>query len=221
MRYDHDVAHAGRGFVLSLGLAVGAAAYQPTLDRGAINDAIAIGQSRVDAARARYHLPYHLPVAWPPVDYVDVVTPFRRVVLAAEERARIGDRAFGQREALALLADRMSLALFVELTFHPLNTYVGVPSYDVTLADTASAQTITARRIDRIPRYGMRLDGMPLPYAYPAVPPTPGSSQPMLGGTLIAEFDNGAVKTTGMYHVIVEDNGRELARVRVDLAILR
>ena len=90
MRYDQRVAHAVRAFLVALLVTSVPRAYQPTFDLQAVNDAIAIGQSRVESVRLRFHEPYRIRVAQPPVDYVDVVTPFRRVVLAAEERARVG-----------------------------------------------------------------------------------------------------------------------------------
>ena len=51
---------------------------------------------------------------WVLLDYVDVVTPFRRVVLAAEARLRAGERLFGQREALAVLDSAPEAVLFAD-----------------------------------------------------------------------------------------------------------
>ena len=82
---------------------VGAAAMQATLDPRAVSDAVALGQSRGERERARFHMPYRLVVSRAPVDFVEVVTPFRRIVLEAEARAQTGDRAFGQRQAIELL----------------------------------------------------------------------------------------------------------------------
>ncbi len=222
MGYDRVVAHAVRGSLLALLLAGSAAAYQQTLDLQSITDALSLGQSRVEAVRARFHQPYRLPVARPPVDYVEVVTPFRRVVLAAEEQARLGGRPFGQREALAMLKDGADgLLLLVELTLHPLNTYLGVPPYDLTLLVAATPRTISPRRIDRIPRYGARVDGMPLPYPFPAAPIPPAGSQPLLGGTLVAQFESSVLNGTGAYDVVISEAGKEIARTRVNLTNLR
>jgi hypothetical protein len=203
----------------------GAAPYtaQLDLDSRAIDEAIAIGQSRLAAERTRYHEPYRLIVARPPVDYIDVVTPFRRIVLGAQARAEIGDRGFGQRDALELLAaapDQVDLR--IELTFHPLNTYIGVPDYRVTIEPPAGERLppVLPRTLERVPRFGARLDGMPLPSPAPAAPATAGSSQPMLGGTVIARFDGRLLAGTASTMVISE-NGGELVRVRLDLATLR
>ena len=133
-------------------LATGTTAYERTLDLRAIDEAIMLGQSRDDAVRARFHRPYRLPVARPPIDYIDVVTPFRRVELAVEERARIGDRLFRQRDALdAVAAHGDTIELFTEATFHPQNTFVGVPAYGVTLARLDVPGRIEPRDVRRVP----------------------------------------------------------------------
>src|SRR4029453_8197881 len=109
-------------------------AFEPSLDPRSLADAIDLGQSRIDDVRSRFHAAYHIEVMQPPVDYIEVVTPFRRIALDAEARARAGERLYGQREALATLGDNPSrLDVVVELTFHPLNNYVGVPAFTVSL----------------------------------------------------------------------------------------
>src|SRR5687768_6809251 len=135
-----------------------ASAMQPTLDRRAIEEAIQIGQSRFDAERARFHAPYRIAVSRPPVDWIDVITPYHRVALAAEAQAGIGNRVFGQREAAAALSAAPNLVeLLVELTFHPLNAYVGVPAYAVSLHG-AQGKRIDAQFINRYPRFGPRVN---------------------------------------------------------------
>jgi len=159
-------------------------------------------------------------VARPPVDYIDVVTPFRRVALLAEERAQAGGRLF-QREAIAILGDRSTLVeILVELTFHPLNAFVGVPAYDVELAAAAPVAEIGPLRIGRIPRFGARLKGLSL--ASPnAVVSSPGNGQPLLGGTIVATFGGEALNPNGVYDIVVSENEKELARAQVDMGTLR
>src|SRR5688500_7026106 len=133
---------------------------QISLDARAIGEAIAIGQSRIERDRIRFHAPYRLVVNRPPIDYVDVVSPFRRIVVAAEARARIGDRTFGQRQAFEMLAAAPAeIELYVELTFHPLNTFVGVPDYTVVLAESGTAP-VQPRVVERVPRHDPRVEGM-------------------------------------------------------------
>ena len=198
-----------------------ASAVQMTLDTRAIGEAILIGQSRIDRERIRAHEPYRLKVARPPVDWVDVVTPFHRVMLAAEARARIGDRVFAQKEALAALAEAPNqIVLVVELTFHPLNTYVGVPAYTVTLAGPKGTLH-QPLRIDRYPRFQART-ATPTP-ELPIAGGTPvvGRGDPVLGGTIVVPFNATGLDPAGLYEVVIGEAGKELARVSMDLAKLR
>ncbi len=196
-------------------------AIQPTLDRRGMEEAILIGQSRFDAERTRFHAAYRVALSRPPVDWIDVITPFHRVALAAEARARLGDRVFGQREALATLNNAPNLIeLLIELTFHPLNTFVGVPAYDV-LLNRAQDKPIRAQHINRYPRFGPRTEvnapALPNPNAAPLL----GNGQPMLGGTMIAQFAADAIDPNGRYDIVIIDGGRELIRTGVDFGRMR
>lgn len=201
-------------------------AFERSLDLPLINAATAIGDSRVESVRAQFHRPYRLAVAKPPIDYIDVVTPFRRIVLIAEERTRIGARPLGQREILQAAGDRVHLVEFViELTFHPLNAYVGVPTYDVELVRVPQTtvkppERLLPAQISRTPRFGARVSGMP-PLS-PSVPlNVPGGTEPMLGGTVIAGFNALSLEPAGVYEVVIREEKKELARTRVNLGTLR
>jgi hypothetical protein len=196
-------------------------AMQPVLDRRAIEEAVSIGQSRFDAERTRFHTTYRLVVSRPPVDWIDVITPFHRVALAAEGRARLGDRVFGQREASAALNAAPNLIEFlIELSFHPLNTFVGVPDYRVTLA-RGQEKPIAASHINRYPRFGSRTDtggpALPNPNAAPIL----GTGQPMLGGTLVVQFAADAIDANGRYEVVLAENGKDVVRAGVDFGKMR
>jgi hypothetical protein len=191
------------------------------LDRRAIDEAVFIGQSRFEAERARFHEQYRLNVARPPIDWIDVITPFHRVALAAEARARLGSRTFGQREALAALNEAPNrLDLLVELTFHPLNTYVGVPTYEITLSGPKGVR-VKAQDMSRYPRFGPRTGakGPELPMANAT--PLLGDCQPMLGGTVLVQFSTNNIDPSGRYDVVVAESGKELARVALDLSKVR
>jgi hypothetical protein len=58
------------------------------------NEALVVGR-RPDAERARFHSRYEFRVGDPTVERIEVITEFRRVVLAVEERVRFGDHLFG------------------------------------------------------------------------------------------------------------------------------
>ncbi len=212
-----------RALLVFLLTGVAAAAYDSSLSPRAIDDALAIGQSSVDSVRARFHAPYRIPVDRAPVDFVGVVTPFRRLVLAAEDRARLGMTRMRQPEALAVLAGHSGrLELFVELTFHPLNTFVGVPAYGVALARAGvSAPPVLPAALQRIPRFGPRMEGAPMSTPYPIPPQLPPGGQPLSGGTVIAAFDSARIDTGGRYEVVIDEAGKELGRILLDLARLR
>jgi hypothetical protein len=190
-----------------------------TLSLPEIDEAIRTGQTRIAADRAKFHLPYRILVNQAPVDYIEVITPYRRVALAADERAQLGDRSFGQRQALDLLGSAGGQFDFVvELTFHPLNTYIGIPSYDVVIL--RDGVRVMPAALDRQPRFGARVEGFP-----PALP-TPGGriagrAQPILGGTLTARFAAESINPMGITTLVVSEQGNELARTTIDLARLR
>jgi hypothetical protein len=210
-------------FPLCLVLLAGgtAAAFERTLDLRLVNEAIALGDSRVPVVRARFHQPYRLPVAIAPVDYIEVITPFRRIVQITEERARAGSRTLGQPETIAAAGERYGLLeLAVEFTFHPLNSYVGVPAYEVELVQAVPAVRILPRQLARIPRFGARVEG-PSPSTRDALPTTPGPTTPMLGGTVIAGFEAESLQPAGVYDVVVTEGEKSLARARLDLGRLR
>jgi hypothetical protein len=201
-------------------------AVELTLDHRAIEQALYIAHSSIQADHFRFHADYRFTVAKPPVDFVEVVSPFRRLVLAAETSFRQGRRMFGQREALAALQpDPDRVEVYVELTFHPLNTLVNVPEYDVQLVPLGRAGAgIQPGTIERLPRFGPRVDdaSYPFPYPYPVAPRVPTGTEPLLGGTMIARFHGHTVDPRGVYELVVLDGEKELGRTwRIDLGKLR
>ena len=212
------MAHAAYSFLLVIALA-----FDPSLDPREVSEALAIGQSRIESTRLRFHQPYRLPVNRTPIDYIDVITPFRSVVLSAEARVRAGERPLGQRDALALLAERGGrVELSIEMTFHPLNTFVGVPAYVAALVPAGSGGApIAAITIERHPRYGARVEGVPPGAPGPSLPPNPQRQEPVLGGAVIASFDGSTLNPNGVYDVVVSESGKEGARVRLDLGRIR
>ena len=204
--------------MLVTGAALGA--YERTLDPGTLNQAISIGISGSESDRARFHRPYHLDVGRAPVDWIDVITPFRRVVLGAERHTRDGGRLYGQRDAMALLdAAPEQLDIVVELTFHPLNTYVGVPPYTVALV--RGSDRVEPGSLERVPRFGPRMTGTPLPYPFGGGTRLPLGTEPLLGGTLAAHFSSAMLMPAGSYEVVVMEGEVELARAAVNLGALR
>jgi hypothetical protein len=155
------------------------------------------------------------------VDTVEVLTPFRRIAISAEERRAAGDRSFGQRQAIAIAGEAANrLELWVELSFHPLNTHVGVPGYEVTLVGPGGA---AAHPIDinRVPRFGPRVEGAGPRLLIPGGASGTAGTQPLSGGTLIARFDGSALDGRATYVVLVSEGGRTVASAALDLGRLR
>jgi hypothetical protein len=200
--------------------AVSLVAYEAPLSPRQVTDAITVANGS-PAARTTFHASYRLEVGRPPVDSIAIVTPFRRVVIEAELRRTMGGRTLTQREGLAIAAEANAvLEAYVELTFHPLNTFVRVPEYDVLLeAKTATNALVRPRDVGRVPRFGPRLQGAPLPV--PTGPPVVQGSEPLTGGTLVAVFNREALDRNGTYDVVVRDGADTLARRVVNLATLR
>ena len=187
-----------------------------------IDEAVTLGLSRIESVHTRFHQPYRLQVARPPFDYIDVVTPFRRVVLNTEERTNLGIRGVTNREAADALGKGSGIVeIRVDMTFHPQNVFIGVPGYDVELTVASPPARLVPLDVTRIPRFGARLENPPFP-APPGAPPNQsGGGMPLTGGTIVATFAIGTLNAAGAYDVVVSEMGKELARVRVNFAALR
>jgi len=198
-------------------------ALESRLNAASLQDALGIGQSRVASVRERFHRPYRINVGRGPIDFIEIVTPFRRVVMAAEEQARLGNRFFGQREAIATLAPSPSdVDIVIELTFHPLNNYVGVPSYDVQLISRrARTPAASPRTIERMPRFGPRVPGTAPPSTGPQAANPPGGSLPLVGGSVTAKVDGTRLDPRGVYDVLVLDGRTTVLEFTIDLTPLR
>jgi hypothetical protein len=206
--------------VVLLLAAATASAAQLTLSLFDIEEAVRLGQTRIAADRERFHAPYRIVAGQPPVDYIEVVTPYRRVVIAAEQRALAGERSFGQRQAMQLLTDADGQFDFVvELTFHPLNSFVGMPAYDVVAMK--GGERIVSASLTRVPRFGARVDGLPPPIPLPAGLIPNLTAQPILGGTITARFRGSDIDPAAPIDLLLVDQGKPLARVSIDLGRLR
>ena len=218
------MAHTVLSLLLALPLVgAGVLGFETVLTPRHLDEALSIGQSRIESVHTRFHQPYRLQVARPPFDYVDVVTPFRRVVLLTEERTNLGIRGFTTREAAAALGAQAGVVeIRVEMTFHPQNVFIGVPGYEVELATTSIPGRLKPAEVTRLPRFGPRIEGASLPAPVGAAPnQRGGGSMPLTGGTIVATFPAATLTATGIYDVVVSEMGKELARARVNFAGLR
>ena len=206
---------------------VGVSAAELDLDLRTVQEAITLGQTSFEAERLRFHRPYKFEVSRPPLDGIDLVTPFRRVVIAAEVRALAGDRRFGQRDGLAVAARYpRQVSIHAEFTFHPQNTFVLVPRYSVRWLTVAGTQ-IEPAFTDLSPRYFQKTGtaSLPVPPAVAGVgpPSLPGRSQPMLGATVVAFFDGALLQKPEdpARELVIQEAGQVLARLPIDLSRLR
>jgi hypothetical protein len=205
--------------------AAGVRAADLNLDPQAITRAISLGQTAVAGDLRRFHEPYRVDVSRAPVDYLEVVTPFRRIVLTAQARAGAGDRRWGQRQAIELeAAAPRQIDLYAELTFHPLNALVVVPPYRIWIA-LPTGELVPPRNTSSMPRYGPRVGGGVVPYTPTPLPggPVPGRSQPMLGATILGSFDGDAIATacSRRCDAVIEEDGKTRVQVPLSLANLR
>jgi hypothetical protein len=196
-----------------------------SLDAQSITQAISLGQTAIPADIRRFHEPYRVTVGRAPVDYVEVVTPYRRIVLAAQARWGAGDRRWGQRQAIELEATvPRQVDLYAELTFHPLNSFVLVPGYRMQII-LPSGEPLPPRNTSSLPRYGPRVDGGLVPFTPTPVPggPVPGRSQPMLGATIVASFDSQAVAAgcSRRCDLLIEEEGKTRVQVPLSVAALK
>ena len=84
---DVRIARAGAlAVLLAATAAVAVGAVDLRLDAPAITRALSLGQTAIAADLVRFHQPYRVDVQRAPVDYLEIVTPFRRIVLAAQAR---------------------------------------------------------------------------------------------------------------------------------------
>ena len=200
-------------------------ALQSDLDPQSVTEAVALGQSALDGGRTAFHRPYRIAIGRPPLDSVEIVTPFRRVVIAAELRARAGDRRFGQREGLAVAASYPGqLSVHAEFTFHPLNTYVLVPQYRIAWV-TRRGNRIEPGNTESAPRIGPKTgpDALPVPLGGGAGVRL-GGGQPMAGASVVSYFDARRLvdDREPAVELVIDEAGRtELARLPIDLALLR
>ena len=205
--------------VMLIAGATALAGVQTNVDLPAIDDALTLIRSGSAGELARFNEPYRVKVEKAPVDYLEVVTPFRRIVLAGTAKAAVGDRSFGQRQAIESLSEGGErLDVYAEMTLSPLNNYIGVPDYVVTLIDR-SDKRIEATATTRLSRWTPRLPGPPAVAPF-QVPTTPRGS-PLIGATVIAGFDLKMLAPAATYDVIVELGNEELARVGIALAGMR
>jgi hypothetical protein len=188
-----------------------AAAVNVTLSAADTQRALAAAGG-TDAARAQFHKPYIFAITGSMIHEIQVLTPFRRTVMAAEDALKRGDWAVahgaraldGRSVADSVKPWERKVTLVANLQFDGLHTYVSVPRCEVIL-DGLPVLTSLDRRT------------------------TPLSSQPfssrgttttsLVGAVIEADFDAEGVAQTSRSAVVI-CNGKDIARASIDFSRL-
>ena len=160
-----------------------------------------------DADRAQFHKRYTIVVNSPVVEYfavekMEVITPFRRMELIAEDHARINDlfaRGGLQDAEEALRPWRDRVAIVAHLRFDLTKSIPGVPAADVTLEGPRLVDPIAIRNSEI--RSGS------------------GDQTLLVAGVVEAVFDVRDVGQTTQ-PVVVRWNGKEITRVAIDFGAM-
>lgn len=205
-----------------------ARALTPNIDREQLDEALLFGRQATKAEREAFHDGYQRTLKDSLVRRISIVSEYRRVVLTLEEKMRLLDRNYGQRQMTQMLVPWRGLVeVIAEVQFHPQNTYIGVPLYDVLLVrldGPAAGSVIVPEANDRRPHFGVYWDPPPMGSPWWPFPPTNapvlGRSEPITGGWLQARFDAGLV-TTGRFDVVVKDGAATLGAAQFDMGAIR
>ena len=184
---------------------LGAVIEQPT-DRDFAN-ALNLANSS-ESIRAHFHAPYVVPLKDATVEQFDVITEFRRLVIAAEEQLQAGNWMLGRggfdqkgrtlKDLLKPFAGQVSIR--VRLRFHPHNSYVTLPAFDILLGEPTLVAEQTTRTPLIVPASG---DGNLRDFIY--------------GATIETSFDARSINDR-ILPVRIVSEGKELARTTVDFS---
>ena len=168
-----------------------------------------------ESIRAQFHAPYIVPFKDATVEQLEVITELRRLVLAAEEQLQAGNWMLGRggfdqkgrtlKDLLKPLSGQVSIR--ARLRFHPHNSYVALPAFDILLGEPTlvAEQTMRTPLISPASREGKPVsgDGKPRDFIY--------------GATIETTFDARSINDR-MLPVRLVSEGKELARAVVDFS---
>jgi hypothetical protein len=147
-------------------------------------------------------------IADPTIERLDVITEFRRFVLAAEDQLKSGNWMMGRggfdtkgrtlKDVLRPLSGQVSIR--ARLRFHPQNNYVTLPAFDILLGQP----TLLAINAIRTPHVTVATG-------------EPGTRD-VINGATIEVFYNAPTIDDRVLPVRLFSEGKELARVSFDFA---
>ena len=162
-----------------------------------------------EKSRTMFHAPYVVPVSDASIERLEVITEFRRFVLASEEQSALGNwmvarggyDAKGRTLKDMLQRWRGTVAIKTRIRFHPHHRYSAVPTIDILLDDPTLLSLDTTR--------------VPLG-ASPASPDLPI----IMTGVVVETAFNAPSVGNRVLPVRVLFGGKELVRVMVDFSAL-
>ena len=168
-------------------------------------EAIALGKTRDEALYAAFNKGYELAVR-DSIEHAEIITEFRRAVMAVRARADQGQYAITERDLAASMAPhRGKVTFIVQAQLHPLNTYTRVPAYDLYISTGPSTPPLSTKELKRDPVY--------------AIGP-PGSS--IVGVRLEATFQRADIEAAPAPMLIVADDKADMLwQARIDLSRFR
>jgi hypothetical protein len=161
-----------------------------------------------ETIRTTFHKPYILPYTDDTIERIEIVTEFRRFVLSAEEHLAAGNWMLGRggfdqkgrtlKDLLRPFAGRVSVR--ARLRFHPHNSYVALPPFDILVGEP----TLVVEQSTRTPHVvAASREGNTRDFIY--------------GATIESFFDAHAVKGR-VLPVRIISKGKELARTTADFS---
>jgi hypothetical protein len=161
-----------------------------------------------EASRALFHAPYRVAIDDPLIEHLEVITEFRRFVLAAEEQLKSGNWMMARggydtkgRTIKDLLRSRTGqVSIRARLRFHPLNNYVALPAFDILLGDPTLLGIEAVRTPHVVPSNG-----------------EPGTRDVIYGAT-IETFYNAPTIADRVLPLRLVFEGKEVARLSVQFS---
>ena len=161
-----------------------------------------------DGTRSLFHAPYVLTVNDPTIERLEIITEFRRFVLAAEDQLKAGNWMMARggydqkgrtlKDLLRPLEGQVSIR--ARLRFHPHNNYVTLPPFDILIGEP----TLLAINAIRTPH----------------VTPASGErgTRDVIDGATIEVFYNAPTIKNRTLPIRMFFEGKEVTRVSVDFS---
>jgi hypothetical protein len=219
MAEDRAAAGSGRGGQRPIGLVAtlfvtlavqAAAGVDVSLTASDTQRALRLGDT--PAALAAFHAPYVIAIKDSIVREIEVLTEFRRTVMATEDALKRGDWAVakGARSLNGRGIDdvvkpwRGKVTITATLQLDALHTYVALPNCELMMGGMPVVASLDRRSTPR----------SSLPYSMRGTMTTS-----LVGGVIEADFDAAAVGQTSRSAVVMCD-GRDVARTPIDFSRL-